>query len=79
MRVFKAILSAANDTVTWIIILRKNYRRRGWTVKGIRILDGYETQPQDVPASEIFSAIKIWAECRPGNYTILTYGEVKLN
>lgn len=79
MRVFKAILSSGNRTDTWIMIIRKNYRRRGWTIKGIRIYDGLETDPQDIPSSEIFSAIKIWAESRPGNFTILTYGEIKLN
>lgn len=78
MRVFKAILSSGNLTETWILIIRKNYRRRGWTIKGIRIYDGMETTPQDIPASEIFSAIKIWSESRPGKYTVLTYGEVKL-
>ena len=78
MRVFKAILSAGNRTNTWIIIIRKNYRRCGWKIKGIRIYDGLETDAQDIPATEIFTAIKIWAESRPGTFTILTYGEIKL-
>lgn len=78
MQVYKAILSAGNLTEQWVVIIRKNYRRRGYTVKGIRIQDGFESDPQDIPSNEIFTAIKTWAESRPGNYTVLTYGEVKL-
>lgn len=78
MRVFKAILSSGINTEPWIIIIRKNYRRRGWSIRGIRIGDGLETDTYDVPASEIFSAIKTWADHRPGNYSVLTYGELKL-
>lgn len=78
MRAFKVILSNQVYTSMWVLFIRKAYGKTGWKIKGINIQTGAETETKCIDASDLYTAITVWASVQPDNMNKVTAaGEIK--